>query len=153
MPAIGRKAPAFTLENQDGEKVRLADFAGHTVVLFAYPKADTPGCTAQACGFSEQAPAFDARGAVVLGISPDAPAALARWKQKKGLAFDLLSDPEHTVLEKYGAWGEKSMYGKTYMGVIRSHWIIGPDGKVLDEQLKVSPKASVEKATAFLETL
>ena len=150
MPAVGRKAPAFTLKNQRGEKVALKDYLGRKVVLFAFPKANTGGCNAQACGFSDAVPEIDANGAVVLGISPDAPETLARWKQNKGLAFDLLSDPEHEVLEKWGAWGEKSMYGKKYQGVIRSHWIIGEDGKILEERIKVSPADSVASARKFL---
>lgn len=150
MPDIGKKAPAFTLLNQRGEKVRLSDFKGRKVVLFAFPKANTGGCNNQACGFSEALPEIDAKGAVVLGISPDSPEKLASWKEKKQLGFDLLSDPDHEVLEKWGAWGEKKLYGKAYMGVIRSHWIIDEAGKIADQQLKVSPAKSVELATAFL---
>jgi peroxiredoxin Q/BCP len=153
MPAIGRKAPAFTLVNQDGEKVRLSDLQGRTVVLFAYPKAATPGCTTQACGFRDGYAEVEAAGAVVLGISPDPPAKLARWREQQGLPYDLLSDPDHAVLEKYGAWGEKKMYGRTFEGVIRSHFVIGPDGKLLDQHLKVSPKDSVARALAFLQGL
>lgn len=150
MPQVGRKAPAFTLKNQRGETVRLSDFLGRKVVLFAFPKANTGGCNSQACGFSEQTPAFDARGAVVLGVSPDSPEKLAAWKEQKGLAFDLLSDPDRKLLEKWGAWGEKSLYGKKYLGVVRSHWIIGEDGMLLDERIKVSPAKSVELAAKFL---
>lgn len=151
MLVIGKAAPAFTLLNQDGAKVKLADFKGRTVVLFAYPKAATPGCTQQACGFRDSHAAVQAAGAVVLGISPDLPAALKRWHQKQELPYDLLSDPDHAILAKYGAWGEKSMYGKTYEGVIRSHFVIGPDGKLRDQHLKVSPKDSVARALAFLQ--
>lgn len=150
MPKIGTKAPSFTLLNQKGEKVKLSDHLGSKVVLFAFPKANTPGCTAQACGFSAALPRFAKQGAVILGISPDAPAALARWKEQQGLAFDLLSDPDHAVLAKWGAWGEKSMYGKKYEGVIRSHWIVGEDGRILDERIKVSPADSVALAEKFL---
>ena len=128
MPDIGSQAPDFTLPNQDGAMVKLSDLRGSTVVLFAYPKAGTPGCTNQACGFADEFPRIEAAGAVVLGLSPDAPEKLKRWKLKKDLPYDLLSDPDHEVLERWGAWGEKSLYGKKYMGVIRSHWIIGPDG-------------------------
>jgi len=150
MPEIGKKAPAFTLLNQRGEKTRLSDFKGRKVALFAFPKANTGGCNNQACGFSEAMPEIEADGAVVLGISPDSPEKLASWKEKKQLAFDLLSDPDHKVLEKWGAWGEKKLYGKTYMGVIRSHWIIDEVGKVADQRIKVSPAKSVELATAVL---
>lgn len=151
MIQIGDPAPDFALPNQDGETVRLRDLRGKKVVLFAYPKANTGGCTKQACGFRDHMPQIADAGAVVLGISPDRPAALRTWKEKEGLPYDLLSDPEHEVLEALGAWGEKSMYGKKYMGVVRSHFIFGEDGTVLDAQIKVSPAESVERATAFLE--
>jgi thioredoxin-dependent peroxiredoxin len=150
MPTIGEMAPDFALPNQDGETVKLSDFRGKRVVLFAYPKAGTSGCTTQACGFRDEMPRIEAANTVVLGISPDAPDALKRWQTDENLPYDLLSDPGHQVLEAWGAWGEKSMYGKTYMGVIRSHWVIGEDGTIIDEQLKVSPKKSVEKALKAL---
>jgi len=150
MPEIGKKAPAFTLPSQDGAKVKLSDFKGQTVILFAFPKAATSGCTVQARGFRENLPDIAAHDAVVLGISPDPVDKLKKWHDKEAFGFDLLSDPDHAVLEKYGAWGEKKLYGKTYFGVIRSHWVIGPDGKFADVQLKVSPTKSVERACAFL---
>ncbi len=150
MPSVGEQAPDFELLNQRGEAVRLSDYRGRRVLLFAYPKAATPGCTVQACGFRDNFAQIETADAVVLGLSPDKPAALAKWIEAEGLQYDLLSDPEHRVLEAWSAWGEKSMYGKKYMGVIRSHWIIGVDGAVLDEQLKVSPKKSIEKALKFL---
>jgi len=150
MPEVGKKAPAFTLLTQRGEKLKLSDYRGRKVVLFAFPKANTGGCNSQACGFSDALPEIDAEGAVVLGLSPDSPEKLAAWKDKKNLAFDLLSDPDHKVLEKWGAWGEKKLYGKTYLGVIRSHWIIDGDGMVADQNIKVSPAKSVASAIAFL---
>ncbi len=150
MLAIGRPAPAFRLLDQDGRQVTLGDFEGRTVVLFAFPKAATSGCTRQACGFRDNYAAVQAAGAVVLGLSPDQPAALKRWQQKEKLPFDLLSDPDHAVLAKYGAWGAKSMYGKSYEGVIRSHFVIGPHGRLADQQIKVSPQDSVARALAFL---
>lgn len=150
MPAVGELAPDFELLNQRGETVKLSDYRGSRVLLFAYPKAATPGCTVQACGFRDNFTQIETADAVVLGISPDEPDALAKWIEDEGLQYDLLSDPEHQVLEAWSAWGEKSMYGKKYMGVVRSHWIIGADGVVLDEQLKVSPKKSIEKALKFL---
>lgn len=150
MPTVGELAPDFELLNQRGEAVKLSDYRGSKVLLFAYPKAATPGCTAQACGFRDNFAQIETADAVVLGISPDEPAALAKWIENERLQYDLLSDPEHQVLEAWSAWGEKSMYGKKYMGVVRSHWIIGADGIVLDEQLKVSPKKSIEKALKFL---
>ncbi len=143
----GDKLPDFELTNQDGETVRAMDLRGRKLVLFAYPKAATPGCTKQACGLRDRMP--DLEGATVLGISPDPPAALKKWKEKEGLPFDLLSDPDHELLERLGAWGEKSMYGKKYMGVIRSHWIVDEDGEVLDARIKVSPAKSVELAAGF----
>lgn len=150
MPAIGDMAPDFELRNQHGETVKLSDYLGRKVLLFAYPKAGTSGCTVQACGFRDNFARIETADAVVLGISPDEPDALAKWIEDESLQYDLLSDPEHRVLEAWQAWGERSMYGKKYMGVIRSHWIIGEDGVVLDEQLKISPKKSIEKALKFL---
>lgn len=150
MPAVGEQAPDFELKNQDGETVRLSDYRGHKVVLFAFPKAGTPGCTTQACGLRDAFPRIEAANAVVLGLSPDTPEDLKKWQQEEGLPYDLLSDPDHRVLEAWGVWGEKSMYGKPYMGVIRSHWIIDEDGKIADAQVKVSPTDSVERATRFL---
>jgi peroxiredoxin Q/BCP len=151
MLEIGQPAPDFALPNQDGEIVRLSDLRGRTVVLFAYPKAATPGCTTQACGFRDDHAAVEEAGAVVLGLSPDPQARLQRWREKQGFPYDLLSDPDHEVLDRYGAWGEKRMYGKTYEGVIRSHWVIGPDGTLRDQQLKISPGDSVARALAFLQ--
>ena len=151
MPAIGTNAPDFELLNQDGETVRLSDLRGQTVILFAYPKAGTSGCTTQACGFRDEFPKVSSSNATILGISPDEPDALKKWKAKENLPYDLLSDPEHTTLEAWGAWGEKSMYGKKYMGVIRSHWVIDENGVVVDEQIKISPKDSVKKAVAALK--
>ena len=150
MPSPGEMAPDFELLNQRGETVKLSEYLGKKVLLFAYPKAGTPGCTTQACGFRDNFAQIETADAVVLGLSPDAPSALAKWIEEEGLQYDLLSDPEHKVLEAWDAWGEKSMYGKKYLGVIRSHWIIGEDGTVLDEQIKVSPKVSIEKALKFL---
>ena len=150
MPAVGEKAPDFELPNQDGEMVKLSDLQGKRVVLFAYPKAGTSGCTTQACGFRDNYPKIEAGDAIVLGISPDEPKALKKWQEKEALPYDLLSDPEHEVLDAWGAWGEKSMYGKKFMGVIRSHWIIGADGTIEDEQIKISPKKSIEQALKAL---
>jgi peroxiredoxin Q/BCP len=146
MPAIGEQAPDFELLNQDGKPVKLSDFRGKKVILFAYPKADTPGCTQQACGMRDNYPRFQEANAIVLGISPDKPKDNLKFKQKQNLPYDLLSDTEHTVLETWGGWGEKSMFGKKYMGVVRSHWVIDENGIVIDQQLGVSPVDSVELA-------
>jgi peroxiredoxin Q/BCP len=146
MPEAGEKAPDFELPNQDGEMVRLSDFRGQRVILFAYPRAGTSGCTTQACGFRDELPRIEAANTVVLGISPDEPEALKKWKEEEDLPYDLLSDTEHNVLDAWGVWGEKQMFGNTYMGVTRSHWVIDEEGVVIDEQIKISPKKSVEKA-------
>ncbi len=144
----GDTLPDLELQNHDGETVRLRDYRGRKLLLFAYPKAATPGCTKQACGFRDRLP--DLAGAAVVGLSPDPPPALARWRQKEGLTYDLLSDPDHELLEALGAWGEKSMYGKKYMGVIRSHWVVDEQGRIEEAEVKVSPAKSVELATAYL---
>lgn len=151
MPAKGKVAPDFELKDQDGNPVKLSDFRGKKVVLFAFPKAGTSGCTTQACGFRDQFPKIETANAVVLGISPDEPKDLRKWKDKEHLGYTLLSDPDHAVLEAWGVWGEKSMYGKKYMGVIRSHWVIDEEGVVVDEQIKVSPEESVSRALEALE--
>ena len=152
MPAVGEQAPDFELKNQNGETVRLSDYRGKKVLLFAFPKAGTSGCTAQACGLRDAFPRFEEVNAVVLGISPDSPEDLKKWQQDENLPYDLLSDPDHRVLDEWGVWGEKSMYGNTYMGVIRSHWVIDENGRIADAQVKVSPADSVERATRFLTT-
>ena len=150
MAQIGKKAPAFSLENQDGKKIKLGDFAGRKVVLFAFPKANTSGCTKQACGFRDEMPRLKHANAVVLGISPDKPATLLKWKQKEKLPYDLLSDPEHKVLAKYGAWGEKSMYGKKFEGIIRSAFLIDEKARVLQAWYKVKPDDTVPQVLEFL---
>lgn len=147
---IGDVAPDFELLNQDGKKVKLSDFKGKKVILFAYPKASTPGCTTQACGFRDQFPKVQQSNAVVLGISPDEPKDQKKWQQHENLPYDLLCDTDHKVLEAYGVWGEKSMFGKKYMGVTRSHWVIDENGILADVQVGVSPKDSVERAIASI---
>jgi peroxiredoxin Q/BCP len=126
----GAKAPAFTLTDQNGQKVSLKDYLGSKVVVYFYPKDDTPGCTKEACQFNENLAAFSRSGVTVLGISPDGAAAHTRFRDKYGLSFPLLSDPEKSTMEKYGAFGEKTMYGKKVMGVIRSTFIVDEKGKV-----------------------
>jgi thioredoxin-dependent peroxiredoxin len=127
---VGDRAPAFTLPDQDGAKVSLKDFAGRPVVVYFYPADDTPGCTKEACQFNDNLRAFTRADVSVVGISPDKADKHVRFRTKYGLKFPLLSDPEHKVMEKYGAWGEKTLYGKKTTGVIRSTFLIGPDGLV-----------------------
>ena len=133
----GDKAPAFNLPDQSGSKVKLSDFKGRKVLVFFYPKADTPGCTAQACGLRDVSGQIG--DTAVLGISPDAPKKQAKFDEKYGLGFPLLADEEHTVAEAYGVWAEKSMYGKKYMGIVRSAFLIDEKGKIAEAWYKVSP--------------
>jgi peroxiredoxin Q/BCP len=145
---IGAPAPIFTLLDDAGNTVDLAALRGQTVVLYFYPKDDTPGCTTQACGFRDRYAEVTDANAVVYGISPDSVASHAKFKKKFSLPFPLLADTDHAVCEAYGVWNEKSMYGKKYMGVTRSHVVIGPDGTLVDVQIKVSPEDSVKRAIA-----
>ena len=145
---IGDKAPEFELLDSESNPVKLSDFRGQQVIIFFYPKADTPGCTTQACGFRDNFPRIEESGATVLGISPDQPDALKKWKAKLGLPYALLSDPDHEVAEAYGVWGEKTMYGKSYMGIIRSHYVVDADGNLADTQFKVSPADSISRGVA-----
>jgi peroxiredoxin Q/BCP len=133
MPPIepGKKAPAFTLNDQGGASHSLADYAGRPVILYFYPKDDTPGCTKEACAFQEQLPAFGKSKAAVLSISILDEKSKAKFAAKYSLTFPLLADPDHVVIDKYGAWQEKSMYGRKYMGVARMTYLIGADGKVV----------------------
>jgi peroxiredoxin Q/BCP len=139
--AEGDKAPSFTLPDQKGEKVKLSDLKGETVVLYFYPRADTPGCTTQACGVRDRRADYAKAGARVIGISPDEVEAIDKFAGKFDLDFTLLADADHAVAEKYGTWVEKSMYGKKYMGVQRATFIVGPDGKIAKVFPKVSPKS------------
>ncbi len=133
MPLIepGKKAPAFSLKDQAGKTHALADYAGRPVVLYFYPKDDTPGCTTEACAFQDNLPKFGGSKAVVLGVSVLDEKSKAKFADKYSLTFPLLADPDHTVIEKYGVWQEKSMYGRKYMGVARVTYLIGADGKVV----------------------
>ncbi len=140
MIEVGEKAPQFTLPNQDGEEVSLADFSGRTVVLYFYPKADTPGCTTQARSIRDRAAEYDAAGAVVIGVSPDPVSAVKKFHGKQSLNFTLLADEDHAVCDRYGVWTEKSMYGKKYWGVARATFIIDGDGTVVHVIPKASPK-------------
>jgi thioredoxin-dependent peroxiredoxin len=149
----GAKAPGFTLPDQDGEPVSLSDYAGQTVVLYFYPKADTPGCTTQACGVRDHQPDYQGLGAVVLGVSPDPVKAVKKFHDGQGLNFTLLADEDHAVCEAYGVWGEKSMYGRTYWGASRTTFIIDPDGTIAHVIEKVSPKTHDDEVLKALEGL
>lgn len=133
-------APDFELPADDGSTVRLSDLRGRTVVLFFYPRADTPGCTTEACEFRDLYPDIETQGATVLGISPDTVAEVKKFRDKYDLPFRLLADSEHTVSELYGVWKEKSMFGKKYMGVDRSTFVVDPEGRIASVYHKVSPK-------------
>ncbi len=145
----GDRAPAFHLTDQHGDKHRLSEFKGRKVMLFFYPKANTGGCTNQACGLRDVADEIG--DTVILGISPDEPAKQLAWDEKHSLGFGLLSDPDHAVADKYGVWGEKKLYGKTYMGIVRSAFLIDEKGKVAHAWYKISPKDTPKKLLAALE--
>lgn len=147
---IGHTAPDFSLSDADGKRVKLSDFRGKKVILYFYPKDDTSGCTAQACGFRENIEEIQEENAVVIGISPDDAKSHQKFRVKYSLPFVLLSDPDHTVANKYGVWGDKVFMGKKYKGIIRSHFVIDEHGKIVDAQIKVKAKESPNLA---LQTL
>jgi peroxiredoxin Q/BCP len=146
----GKPAPDFELTSDSGEQIRLSDLRGRPVVLYFYPRDDTPGCTTQACSFRDEYSRFRERGAVVLGVSPDDEAAHTRFKDKYSLPFTLLADPDHRVAEEYGVWVERTMYGKTSMGIKRSTFVIDEDGNVARAMFGVKPEGH---ANAVLEVL
>lgn len=148
---VGDVAPEIELPDESGKPVKLSDFRGKRVVLYFYPKDDTSGCTRQACGFRDSYDAFEQQNAVVIGISPDSAKSHQKFKTKHDLPFMLLVDEAHAAAEAYGVWGEKKMYGKTYMGVTRSHFVIDEDGKLVDAQVKVKPEESPQKALQTLQ--
>jgi thioredoxin-dependent peroxiredoxin len=148
MVSPGDKAPTFTLLDQEGDEVSLSDFAGRKVLVYFYPKADTPGCTTQACGLRDVL--GDIGDTAVLGISPDKPAKQKKFDDKYSLGFPLLADEDHAVAEAFGAWGEKSMYGKKYMGIIRSAFLVDTDGTLAEAWPKISPKDTPKKLLAAL---
>ena len=150
---VGKKASQFTLPDETGVDVSLKEYAGSWVVLYFYPKDDTPGCTAEACEFTEGIQDFKNLDAAVLGCSPDSPADHRKFIKKYNLAVRLLSDPEHRVMEAYGAWGEKNMYGKVTVGVIRSTVIIDPEGKIAHRWKRVGAKGHAQKVKERLEKL
>jgi peroxiredoxin Q/BCP len=149
----GQTAPDFELPDQDGNPVRLSDLRGGLVVLYFYPKADTPGCTTQACGIRDHRADYDAMGATVLGVSPDPVKAVKKFHDKQSLGFTLLADDDHAVAEQYGVWVEKSMYGRTYMGNARATFLIDEEGVVRHVIPKASPKTHDDEVLAVLGTL
>jgi peroxiredoxin Q/BCP len=149
----GQRAPDFTLPDQDGTELTLSSLRGETVVVYFYPRAETGGCTTQACGIRDRGDEYAEAGARVIGISPDEPEALRKFADNHRLNFTLLSDPDHAVADAYGAWGEKSMYGKKYMGVLRSTYIVDPKGKVARVFPKVQPKKHDTLVLKALNTL
>jgi peroxiredoxin Q/BCP len=155
MPLIdpGKKAPAFTLKDQDGKTHTLSDYEGRPVVLYFYPKDDTPGCTAEACAFRDNLPKFKPGKAAILGVSILDEASKAKFAEKYELNFPLLADPDHEVADKYGAWQERSMYGRTFMGVARVTYLIGPDGKVARRWDKVKVDGHADEVLAAVKGL
>jgi peroxiredoxin Q/BCP len=142
----GDKAPGFSLNDQNGNTVSLSGLKGNMVLLYFYPKANTPGCTKQSCSVRDHLPDLKDKGIVSLGISPDPESKQKAFNEKYNLNFSLLSDTDHAVADAYGVWGEKSMYGKKYMGIIRSSFLIGKDGTIIDSWYKVKPLETVSKA-------
>ena len=153
MIAAGTEAPDFELTSDDGATVRLSDLRGRPVVLYFYPKDDTPGCTAQACGIRDAYGEFERAGAVVLGVSPDSEQKHVKFKAKYDLPFTLLADPEHEVADRYGVWGEKTYMGRTYMGVKRSTFVIGADGRVVNVLHGVKPATHADQVLAVLASI
>jgi thioredoxin-dependent peroxiredoxin len=143
--AVGDTAPAFSLPDADGNTVTLSDFAGRKVIVYFYPAASTPGCTKEACDFRDNLAELNDAGLDVVGISPDKPEKLAKFRDKEGLTFPLLSDPDRSVLEKWGAYGEKTMYGKTVQGVIRSTFVVDEEGTIETAQYNVRATGHVAK--------
>ena len=148
----GKAAPDFELPSDGGETVRLSDLRGKTVVLYFYPKVDTPGCAVQACGIRDAWGEFERAGAVVLGVSPDDAASHVRFKEKYGLPFTLLADTDHRTAEEYGVWVEKNNYGKRYWGVERSTFVIDPDGYVAKAMRRVKPDTHADEVLAALRS-
>ena len=146
----GERAPAFTLVDQHGKKVKLSDFAGRRLVVYFYPKADTSGCTAQSCALRDATPQLKRLKAAVVGISPDPPEKQLRFDERHDLGFPLLSDEDHRVAERWGVWGDKVLYGKKYKGIVRSAFVIDERGKIAAAFYKVSPKDTVGRVTKAL---
>ncbi|GGX64393.1 thioredoxin-dependent thiol peroxidase [Saccharospirillum salsuginis] len=153
LPKAGDPAPEFTTVNQDGKEVSLADYRGKKVVLYFYPKAMTPGCTTQACGLRDTKTELDKRNAVAIGISPDAPKRLTRFIEKEGLNFDLLSDEDHSIADKFGVWGMKKFMGREFEGIHRITFIIDEDGKLAHVMEKVKTKSHHDDVLAVLDEM
>ncbi len=151
-PQTGDAAPDFTARTDTGESLSLSDLRGKKIGLNFYPKDDTPGCTEQSCGFRDSHAEFEAHDGVVLGVSPDGEASHAKFRSKYDLPFTLLVDEDHAIAEAYGVWAEKKMYGRAYMGIERSHFVIDEEGTIIDAQVKVSPKDSPAKALAAISS-
>lgn len=149
---VGDMAPDFEATTDTGERINLSDYRGKRVVVYFYPKDDTPGCTTQACSFRDSYAEIEEQNAVVLGISPDDQASHQKFKTKYNLPFTLVVDNDHAIAEAYGVWGEKSMYGKTYMGIIRSHFVVDEAGKLVGVHYNVKPEASLPDALQSLQT-
>ena len=153
-PKVGNVAPQFSLQDQDGETVSLKQFKGtHTVVLYFYPKAMTPGCTVQACGLRDAAPQLNKRDVVALGVSPDPVSRLAKFRDRDGLNFTLLSDEDHAIADKYGAWGPKKFMGREFDGILRTTFIIGKDGRLKAVMDKVKTKSHHDDVLAIIDAL
>lgn len=153
VPVAGKPAPAFNLPSSTGKKIALKDLKGKPVVLYFYPKDDTPGCTQEACGFRDAYRRFEDLGAVVLGVSPDGPTQHEKFIKKYNLPFPLLSDEDHSVAERYGVWQEKSLYGRKYMGIARSTFVIDRAGRIAKVFEKVKPAGHESQVLAALEAL
>jgi peroxiredoxin Q/BCP len=149
--AEGAEAPDFSLESDSGETVSLSQLRGKPVVLYFYPRDDTPGCTTEACEFRDAWTEVKRTGAVVLGVSPDTAASHKKFRAKFRLPFALLADPDHKVAERYGAWGERSMYGRKFMGILRTTFVIGPDGRILKVFERVKPKGHAAEVLKSLQ--
>ena len=153
MVSVGKSAPAFSLDTDAGDKLSLKDLKGRPVVLYFYPKDDTPGCTVEACEFRDAFPRFKGSKAIILGISPDSVKSHQKFKEKFDLPFTLLADEDHAIAEKYGVWQKKSMYGRSYMGIARTTFVIDKDGKVAKIFEKVKPKGHAEAVEQAIDEL
>jgi peroxiredoxin Q/BCP len=152
-PEPGTAAPDFNLPSSTGENIKLSDFAGRHLVLYFYPRADTPGCTTEACGFRDSADDYEAAGVNVVGVSPDPETAVTKFADKYNLTFPLLADEHHTVCEAYGVWQEKSMYGKKYLGAARTTFVIDGDGQIVKVFEKVKPKGHEQEVLEAIQSM